>query len=163
MVGRAGGREEGRGDGCGCLKSAFKIQKVHAAGCCSYSTGPERKRQGCSQSAVSSARTDEVAFGIVQGIQRLPATLWDIHESQGVAGLLAGWLPRLLWNGLIAATQVSKSVLFEASLPKHRLPRWELFWDFVGTVWGAHVCAIRALQFLVAPPGCSTRMPVPSS
>jgi len=45
------------------------------------------------------ARTQLVLSG--KGIQRLPATLWDIHESQGVAGLLAGWLPRLLWNGLI--------------------------------------------------------------
>ena len=35
------------------------------------------------------------------GIQLLPATLWEIHDQEGVAGLLAGWLPRLLWNGLI--------------------------------------------------------------
>eukprot|EP00439_Symbiodinium_sp_Y106_P046510 s2412_g5.t3 len=45
------------------------------------------------------ARTQLVLSG--KGIQRLPSTLWDIHDRQGVAGLLAGWLPRLLWNGLI--------------------------------------------------------------
>ncbi|CAJ1383522.1 unnamed protein product [Effrenium voratum] len=36
-----------------------------------------------------------------EGVQNFPKTLWDIRERDGLTGLMAGWLPRLLWNGLV--------------------------------------------------------------
>jgi len=35
-----------------------------------------------------------------QGVEALPATLVSIGEREGFEGLTAGWLPRLLWNGV---------------------------------------------------------------
>lgn len=36
-----------------------------------------------------------------QGVERFSLTLREISERDGLPGLMAGWLPRLLWNGLI--------------------------------------------------------------
>ena len=36
-----------------------------------------------------------------EGIEAFSRTLQRISEQEGLQGLMAGWLPRLLWNGLI--------------------------------------------------------------
>lgn len=39
-----------------------------------------------------------------EGVQNLSTTLQNIGEREGISGLMAGWLPRLLWNGLIVGS-----------------------------------------------------------
>mmetsp|Transcript_100237 Transcript_100237/g.323032 ORF Transcript_100237/g.323032 Transcript_100237/m.323032 type:complete len:150 (+) Transcript_100237:1197-1646(+) len=35
-----------------------------------------------------------------RGVQELPSTLASICREEGSAGIFAGWLPRLIWNGV---------------------------------------------------------------
>lgn len=39
-----------------------------------------------------------------EGVQHFASTLQKIKDQDGIAGLMAGWLPRLLWNGLIVGS-----------------------------------------------------------
>lgn len=39
-----------------------------------------------------------------QGVRHLGSTLQTIGEREGISGLMAGWLPRLFWNGLIVGS-----------------------------------------------------------
>lgn len=39
-----------------------------------------------------------------EGVENLSSTLQNIGEREGISGLMAGWLPRLLWNGLIVGS-----------------------------------------------------------
>ena len=38
------------------------------------------------------------------GVRHLGSTLQTIGEREGISGLMAGWLPRLFWNGLIVGS-----------------------------------------------------------
>merc|ERR1712007_81377 len=38
------------------------------------------------------------------GVSALPATLLDMWREQGVPATMAGWVPRLAWNGIVVGT-----------------------------------------------------------
>lgn len=104
------------------------------------------------------------------GLRHLGSTLQTIGEREGISGLMAGWLPRLFWNGLIVGSilglcrQAPLHVLFSYDLshlpvlpfiltPPVSAP---LFPIPFGPAHEIHIEDYRSA-------GCSMKMPVPSS
>lgn len=51
-----------------------------------------------------STKQTTLSSSSIEGVQNLSTTLQNIGEREGISGLMAGWLPRLLWNGLIVGS-----------------------------------------------------------